>query len=176
MSDFIPIEPPPGGMPYAVPFLGFNIERVPTLAVDLFQLAEWSQNLEDVRSLLELITDEVMIPSVHENFLAGGRPPWEPLSEYTLAQKQGNSILIETGNLLDVATAQSTWVIDAAEGEGSVIVQDLPGAEYGFYHMTGTTYMPQRAFLDFQDEDLDKIDMVMGHWVDVQTLTSGFFE
>jgi len=117
MSDFIPIEPPPGGMPYAVPFLGFNIERVPTLAVDLFQLAEWSQNLEDVRSLLELITDEVMIPSVHENFLAGGRPPWEPLSEYTLAQKQGNSILIETGNLLDVATAQSTWVIDAAEGE-----------------------------------------------------------
>jgi len=164
------------GGPQGEGYIGFNYLMVPSLALNLWALEEWSTRLQDVHSLLEMITDDVMIPSVHENFLAGGRPSWDPLAPGTVAQKKNESILIETGNLLDVAISPYTWVITATQGEGEVSVSSLPGAEYGYYHSTGTRFMPMREFLTFQEEDLAKIDLALGGWVDVQTMSSGFLD
>jgi phage gpG-like protein len=165
-----------GGGPQGNAYIGFNNVMVPSLALTLWGLEEWSTNLEDVHKLLETIVDDIMIPSVHENFLQGGRPTWDELAEGTLLQKKGDAILIETGVLLDVAISPYTWVINATAGEGEVTVQSLPGAEYGYYHSTGTRFMPMREFIMFQDEDLAKIDLAMGTWVDIQTITSGFLD
>jgi phage gpG-like protein len=159
------------------PFVGFDIDFIPTLGIIVAGLAETAQSLEDVESLLEDAVDQVMIPSIHENFLQSGRPDsWEPLAEGTLTQRaaEGNDgpPLIRTGNLLSALLDPGSWEIIAFAGEGSATTTAEPaGAEYGAFHQTGTTFMPQREFLLFQQDDMERLEFLMGSWVDIQLLT-----
>jgi|SRR5215471_411071 len=161
------------------PFVGFTIDFIPTIGVIVGGLAEMAASLEDVQSLLEQAVDQVMVPSIHENFLQSGRPDaWEPLAEGTIAQRaaagQEGPPLIRTGALLSAAIDPGSWEILAFGGEGAASLVDLPGAEYGVFHQTGTTFIPQREFLLFQQNDLEKLEFLMGTWVDIQLLTGEF--
>jgi phage gpG-like protein len=109
-------------------------------------------------------------------------------------------ILDRTGELRDAATSTNIWVISSDKAE----IPDLPGdVWYGKVHQGGGTFsvsagggpvnalrriaglrsqrasvgtgvIPKREFLQFQAEDVDKIEDVFMDWVRERAVMSGF--
>lgn len=91
--------------------------------------------IKNMKVPLEKSIKEVMIPSIRRNFDVGGRPPWEPLADYTV-QVRGNTgpILQATGALKRGVTQLSIWDI----GNSSATVKSLPQyIWYGAIHQEG---------------------------------------
>lgn len=92
----------------------------------------------DIQNMREPITRsiaQVMIPSTRKNFDVEGRPPWEPLADYT-KQVRGNSgpILNRTGKLKRGVTTLHIWNIK----DNSATVIGLPAEiAYGAVHQSG---------------------------------------
>jgi phage gpG-like protein len=79
-----------------------------------------------------------MVPSIRRNFDEGGRPPWEPLSEFTLTRRakegSGTKILNRTGTLRKVASQVNIWTITTTTAR----IDNLPSsAWYGKVHQAG---------------------------------------
>jgi len=90
--------------------------------------------------------------AIDSNFQAGGRPsPWPPL------KKTGEpSFLQDTGELRDSIDSIKT-------GHGVEVGYDM---DYGIYHRTGTSKMPQRDFGVVLDTDYNELHIIMHHWVE----------
>lgn len=130
--------------------------------------------LEDLRSSgeradhpeqgIRKVIEEVVIPEIEQNFMSGGRPPWELLQDTTVTIKSrlgfGLEPLIATGNLLEEATSISNW--DIADDEASLV---LGSADYGYYHEFGTRNMPARPFMTISEDTLAQMEEVLNEWV-----------
>lgn len=92
----------------------------------------------DIRSFKEPLSrsiKQVMIPSIRQNFKAGGRPDWEALSEATIKLRgEAWPILDRTGRLRKGATRFNIWTIT----ETAATVKSLPQSIwYGAIHQEG---------------------------------------
>lgn len=94
----------------------------------------------DIRSFKEPLkrsVQQVMIPSIQLNFIMGGRPPWEPLSEQTVARKGNSKILIDSGALAKQMGYLKIWTIDREKA----FIADLPEKVwYGKVHQAGASF------------------------------------
>lgn len=117
----------------------------------------------DVRELIEAFKDlgeaaskpgsdvmqlaaEDLIDGVQENFATGGHGKWQGLAESTLKRRgAGAQILVDTGRL--------RASIHADVGPSHVEVST--DTVYGMYHVTGTSRLPRRDFLDVDEASLE---------------------
>jgi phage gpG-like protein len=108
------------------------------------------ENVERPEPALEE-SGTVMLESVRQNFLAEGRPArWEALKPATLRYKKGPGILRETLRLF-ASLAKKLAGRKVAVGTN---------VAYGKYHQQGTSGGARRAFLLFQNEDVDVIGRI----------------
>lgn len=109
----------------------------------------------------------VIIPSLKENFSAEGRPKWTPLAAYTVQKKGFDKILYETGKLESAASSFNSWSITDHKGELSA--SRIPN--YSMFHNTGffnvpfNKYVPARTWALYQLEDLDEIAFEFAEWI-----------
>jgi phage gpG-like protein len=98
---------------------------------------------------------QLLIDSVHENFLQEGRPgPWAPRVESPY--DDGHPILRDTGDLYNSIQAMEV------SQEEIIIDSDL---DYAGYNDQGTSRAPARPFLVIQDSDADEIeDLLAQHF------------
>lgn len=75
---------------------------------------------------------------------------WAPLKPSTLLSKKTNTILRETGNLVN----------SIAFNVGADEVRIKPSAEYGIFHQTGTKNMVARPFMGFEPDDAANIQQI----------------
>lgn len=151
----------------------------------------------DIRSFREPLrrsVKEVMIPSIRTNFEQGGRPEWEPLTDFTVKKKGGDARpLIRTGSLMRMMGYINIWSIDSEKA----MITDLPqNVWYGKVHQAGnattksysvknvstgksTTFtetgegIPARPFVVLQNEDVDAIDRVFSDWLGERIARAG---
>jgi phage gpG-like protein len=160
--------------------LGLEITMIPNQAILQADFADLGFGIRSLREPLKQAVREVVIPSIEDNFIAEGRPAWEPLSESRSRQKQQqgypDQILVATGLLERIATQMSIWSFDGGygSGEAQASVDNLGSADYGFYHQDGTFKMPPRPFLVFQDEDEDEVVQVFEDYIEMRATRAGF--
>jgi phage gpG-like protein len=119
------------------------------------------------QNLLRKIVREVVVPSIRQNFLAGGRPEhWEPITQDTLERKKNpeKGVLRDTDNLKNAMALQGNWNFTRETAE----LDHIQGADYGVFHQIGTQFMPAREFALLQNEDLERIEHVAGEWMGVR--------
>lgn len=117
------------------------------------------------REPLKESVSAVIIPSIRQNFEAGGRPRWRSLSDNTAKQRQASgSILNRTGHLKSVATSEAIWRYTENEAQPDGMDQ----VAYAGYHQGGTTRMPQREFMVYQEQDKTAIEEIFALWLDRQ--------
>jgi phage gpG-like protein len=114
----------------------------------------------------------VAVPSITENFEAGGNPPWARLAASTIAQKGHDRPLFERGAGMASATALARWHVahDEAEYRGDSFPRST---EYMKFHQSGTERMPARPFAVLQDDDEREVNSVFHAWMDAQIRASG---
>jgi phage gpG-like protein len=142
--------------------IGFDLTFIPPLAFLERDLRAIGADIRSFREPLTRAIKEVMAPSIGTNFEVGGRPPWEPLSEGTLAVRDdGGQILDRTGTLK--AAAQQ------------LNVDNLPEtAWYGVIHQNGGGFIPARVFVNMQPEDEDQVEEVFVKWFGERLGAHGF--
>lgn len=143
---------------------------------EMFQISrDVSRMGEAFQDLKEPLTDavnKVILPSIARNFQVGGRPKWAPLADATLSHPDRSSgpILVDTGNLREIATSERPWRITKKEADMSKLISMVT---YAQYHQTGTRDMPQRMFALFQERDARDIEEIFARWVDKIARTRG---
>lgn len=101
---------------------------------------------------------ELMKVSVTENFAAQGRPQrWEALKPETVERKGHDTVLSETGRLMDSISCRAS--VDRLSITAGVPYAQL--LQYG----TGSTGLPARPFLIFQDADIQAIGSVVESYI-----------
>lgn len=148
--------------------------------------------LKDFRTPLKRALRQVVIPSIQQNFIKGGRPRWVPLTSDTVRQKGGNARpLRRTDNLMSGMNNISLWTIDRERA----VLNDLPqNIWYGKVHQSGIGgshisslddvtgritnvgdkgAIPARPFIVLQEQDLPEIDRIFAEWVDEQIAKVG---
>lgn len=115
----------------------FDFSPAPVvLAADITRFA---RNLEDFRIPLGRSVRQVMSPSFVKNFDLGGRPPWEPLADFTIEMRReqgfgSGPVLVRSGALKAAAGSPNIWSIN----EKAAIIQGLPAnVWYGMVHQEG---------------------------------------
>lgn len=132
------------------------------LAHDLDDFA--SYGIKSFREPLTKSVREVVIPSIRKNFDAEGRPHWRPLAPATVLDRGASGpILDRTGKLRKVATQFNIW--SYSKDQATITGLDSR-VKYAKYHQSGTSKMPQRAFVLFQDEDEDAIERIFYTWLE----------
>jgi phage virion morphogenesis protein len=77
---------------------------------------------------------------------------WAGLAPSTLARKKTSAILRETSTLVNSISSSSAGLIG----------QVSASTEYGIYHQSGTSKMPQRKFIGINEgEDVPKINEII---------------
>jgi phage gpG-like protein len=154
----------------------FKIDYVPPLAVLEFDLAKLAAGFRTFRVPLTKAVDRVLIPSILQNFEEGGRPPWQPLSEETIARRErqgtmgglfGSDILVESGQLFGAMSHRARWTITGHEAS----ISNLPNAAwYGMLHQGGRDFFnvdfPARPFAVMQRDDQVRIEAIFSAWVE----------
>lgn len=127
---------------------------------------------ERLDQLVEPATEvmKLMVREIQMNFDAEGRPtPWEPLAEST-ARKRGSEhpILDDEGDLVQAATSEESWVVSpAGAGRAAEAHLDIYAVPYyGFFHITGLEFMPQRDWSFISDDALNEADDIVKRFVD----------
>lgn len=189
----------PGLMAHRVS-IEMNFE--PSIGISAKKIDKLGLDIRSFREPLKRSIQKVMIPSIRMNFDTGGRPPWEPLHEFTIYRKGGNTQpLIRTGALRRVATQLNIWTITPT----MALVADLPQKVwYGKVHQggygggatkqvvrvknistgafeefeeaggeAGSGSIPARPFIVIQPEDVIEIEMVFGEWLDERIAAAG---
>lgn len=130
------------------------------LATDL-DLAALS--IKSLREPLTRSVKEVIIPSIRQNFDSEGRPGWEALAPSTVKRRgTAHPILDEKGNLKKRATQINIWTID----RDSAAITGLDSrVKYAGYHQAGTSKMPQRPFVMYQEEDERAIEEIFYEFI-----------
>lgn len=134
-------------------------------------------NVDNFEEPLKRSVEEVMAPSIRQNFNSGGRPSWAPLSNFTYIMKaaRGHSsdTLVATGALSSRASSPDLWTISGAEGTAAI--EGLPAdIAHGLFHQTGFVNartgksVPAREWAVIQDEDANRIEEIFDEWLGQQ--------
>lgn len=179
----------PGLMAHRV---SIDMHFEPSVGISAKKLDKLGLDIRSFRVPLHRSVKQVMVPSIRMNFDSGGRPPWEPLTAFTIKRKNGNSRpLIRTGALRRVASQINIWTIT----NSMALVADLPQSVwYGKVHQAGygggyegffdevigkqvnlgeAGAIPPRPFIVLQPEDVTKIEMVFAEWLDERIAAAG---
>lgn len=151
----------------------FDVSMDPPATLLVEQFNSGAEQIRSFREPIQLAIQGVVAPSLRENFAVGGRPPWQPLADSTVAKKGHSRILIETGSLEQVAGQLNIWHIDGGylteEARAIAYIDDLHGADYGVYHQEGTPQapnnMPARPWALFQPQDEEEIEAVFVSYI-----------
>lgn len=148
----------------------FNVKILPPPFAIAKTFAGVALEIQSFREPMKRSIQGVVGPAIRDQFDAGGDPKWAELRETTIANKenlgyrQPEAPLIATGKLRKVAGQLNVWNISRTSAEAV----NLPGAEYGQWHMTGTRAphnMPARPFLSISDDNMDEIQQVFAFWL-----------
>jgi phage gpG-like protein len=119
-----------------VPQLAFS----PSIGIVARDVDKLGMDIQSFRIPLKRAVQQVIIPSIQQNFAAEGRPdPWEPYSEGTLElrERQGSPVgklLDKTGALKAAMRRVDIWTINNT----AAILLDLPSnVGYGKVHQQG---------------------------------------
>lgn len=120
------------------PMLVPTVNFYPTLGIAAARIDKLALDIRSFREPLRRSIKRVMVPSIRRNFDEGGRPSWEPLSEFTLALRAkegtGDKILVRGGKLRRIASQINLWTITPT----SAVIRDLPQQIwYGKVHQSG---------------------------------------
>lgn len=145
--------------------VGIDVSLTPPGWVMAADFVALGLDIRSMREPLKRAVQGVLGGSIRYNFEVGGRPEWPPLSDETVRIKHDlgypPDILIRTGKLKKVAGQLNIWTLTREEA----YVTQLPGAEYGEFHLTGTRFMPIRDFLTIQPQDEEEIEKVFETWL-----------
>ena len=170
-------------MPALVEFLNPNVLNL--LDRDLSKLGRDFSKRGGLRQPIERSVRDVLIPSITENFLAGGRPDaWEPLDPQTIMRRTGTSRagflsqmesltggtapLMRTRKLFNAAKALARWVI--RENRATYDFSTFPEkAWYGVVHdqppIAERAGIPARPFALIQEKDIEDITQIFWDWI-----------
>lgn len=138
------------------------LEQIAALVADVERM---KFKLSETQIPLRQALRDVILPSINENFNAGGRPGWRPLAESTV-EKRGSAtpILQRSGDLRKSATSAANWDVtrDTLQMVGMSV-------SYGAIHQGGAprASIPARPFAVFQPEDEVAIEALFGRWIDI---------
>ena len=115
-----------------------GFEFKPSIGIAAKRLQMFGESLEDMTDPLTRSVKDVMTISILENFMTGGRPTWDSLSENTLARRakdgSGTMLMVRTGALAEAASSVGIWSI----GKTSATIRSLPrNVWYGYVHQAG---------------------------------------
>jgi phage gpG-like protein len=114
-----------------------SFEFKPSLGIVAKRMQMLGDEFKDMREPLKQGITDVMTISILENFVSGGRPAWDALSEDTLkrhAKEGAGMVLVRTGALAEAASSPGIWSI----GAFSATIRDLPkNVWYGKVHQAG---------------------------------------
>jgi phage gpG-like protein len=161
-------------------------EFTPSLGIVAKRMQSLGEDFQDMHEPLTRSVKDVMTISILENFVSGGRPDWESLSENTLrkrkAEGSGSMILVRSGSLADVASSEGVWSI----GKFSATIRDLPQKVwYGKVHqggLAGNQFSGGNWFKKYQtaarkavgpDEDQKTVDELAYKMFDKRLLSHG---
>jgi phage gpG-like protein len=159
--------------------IGWLLGRAPEhVARDLFRLSRDVHH--DSRGLLTRAVDEIVRPSIEENFAADGRPPWAPLAESTMERRERAGLtpddpLTASGAGQRSATAKARWRITADRAEYSGA--SFPESTWTMaLHEVGESsgHFPARPFAVVQPEDQVALGRLAGRWWDRHARRAGF--
>lgn len=128
-------------------------------AADFARVFKVAANINDFRPALKEIGQEVIAPSVAENFKAGGRPKWQPLAQSTIERKGHATILIDSGAMEQAATDASKYEITRAQ-----LTAFPKGTPYWVYHQKGDG-VPQRVIMMLQAGDRTKVMKIFSDYM-----------
>lgn len=151
----------------------FEVQMLPPGSILEQDMKGIGYDIRSFREPFKRVIQQVMAPSIDKNFEVGGRPPWPPLTEETIAIKEGDDRpLIRSGTLRRTAQQLNVWTITPDEAH----VSGLPDqAWYGIVHQFGSEFIPARPFMMMQDpEDLDMAEEVFVKWFQERTGEHGF--
>jgi phage gpG-like protein len=87
----------------------------PTLGITAGKIGKLGLSFTSFEKPLERSIKEVIIPSIQKNFDVGGRPVWEPLSEFTIKRRQHEGFtdrpLVKTGALQSALAEYGNWTV-----------------------------------------------------------------
>lgn len=115
--------------------IGMGWSITPSLGIVARDMDRLALNIENLKVPLARSILQVVVPSIRTNFAVGGRPPWEPLADYTV-QVRGSAepILFRSGRLREAATSWQIWDV----GRTSATIREFPpDAWYGVIHQAG---------------------------------------
>lgn len=164
----------------------------PSVGISARKMDKLRLNIKSFREPLKRSIQQVMIPSIRQNFDSGGRPAWEPLLSNTIANKGGDDRpLIRSGALRRTMGYMNIWTIDSEKA----MITDLPDRIwYGKVHQAGLGgtaegfddevtkkrvnlgddgAIPARPFVVLQREDADAIDRVFNEWLGERIALAG---
>jgi phage gpG-like protein len=99
----------------------------PTVGIAAGRIAKLGVDIRSFRVPLERAIKQVVIPSIQQNFQAGGRPEWEPLSDFTVKRRMDQGYpegptLVRSGRLKKTMAQFNIWTITTT----MAILADLP--------------------------------------------------
>jgi hypothetical protein len=149
---------------------GMTMEAIPGFAILAADVDKLGIDIRSFRVPLKRAIQQVVAPSLGENFLAGGRPDsWVPLTDATIQikQEEGSTyppeqILMRTGLLFTTIQQLNIWEITTTQASIPALPDKIA---YGEAHEFGLGFNPERPFIVLQDQDLDKVDKVFEDWL-----------
>lgn len=149
------------------------------VAADIEKMA---MDIRSFRVPLTRAVQQVMIPSIQENFSVGGRPGWQSVADATQQIKAnlGSPVtpLTRTGTLKRNMGYLSMWDITTDQATISALPDRIA---YGGVHQSGSrigagrgSNIPARPFAVFQDADEDKITEIFDQWLGERARAAGW--
>lgn len=145
-----------------------DVQAIPLpiiVAEGYFVTAERLEDLEEpVEDIARFISSELQ-----QNFVVGGRPPWQPHAPATVERWGPHPLLDLTGDLRDEIVADERWDIDKGRSNVTAAFTAGPVTDlYGRFHLSGTQFMPVRDFMALPVEIQDKALEMFDEWVGEQ--------
>jgi phage gpG-like protein len=117
----------------SVPQLTFS----PSIGIIARNIDKMGIDIRSFKEPLKRAVQQVIIPSIQQNFEEEGRPPWDPYSASTLDIRERlgdpvNKLLNKTGDLQNVMQRYNLWTVN----NNAAILLDIP-LWYGKLHQEG---------------------------------------
>lgn len=130
-----------------------DLKFQPSVGILARKVDKLGADIRSFREPLHKAVKQIVIPSIRRNFDSGGRPPWEPLADWTVKHKGHARILYKTGSLRRVMGQINVWTIDREKA----MITDLPDKVwYGKVHQAGATFAIPRSSGSVDQAAIDK--------------------
>lgn len=174
-SNFGPTTSTVANFPIEIDISGFRI-NADLIKASTFRMA---RQFGDMSWPLRQSVKLVVIPSMDTNFIMGGRPTWQALSEETVLKRitknPGQNAFVplhDSGHLYDVVVGGKYWRFGRDKADMELLDTVVP---YAKYHQSGTGKMPQREFAILQQKDIERIVVIFDTWLRTMTSQKDFW-